>query len=439
MSGIGTVADPITFSEFTELMWPLEPFETAPNIAVACSGGPDSMALLVLAQGWVKLAGGKLTALIVDHRLRDESTAEAVNVARRARELGVEAVILAWSGERPSANVQEKARDARYRLLFEWCAENAVLHLLVAHHRDDQAETVLLRDERGSGDDGLAGIGALQEYGQVRLLRPLLPLAKARLQATADAFRVETVADPSNDDTRFDRVRIRKHLERSSTADEWYEVGLKASVRRRVRDDTMARHFAANCETYSEGYARLFGGFWGDTSDEIAKRALSAVVAAIGGRSHPPRRRKVTELFEKLKGGRLAGGTTSGGCKIVPDKDGVLVVREIGLVAQQAIAVGRVKWDGRFDIDTENSELDCRIGTLGTSGLRAILDDQPELRLDHLPRRVLETLPAVWALERVIEVPHLSYASKVQGGIGKIVRNICFAPVRPIQATRFTM
>ncbi|MEC8775668.1 MAG: hypothetical protein VXX79_12570, partial [Pseudomonadota bacterium] len=143
--------------------------------------------------------------------------------------------------------------------------------------------------------------------------------------------------------------------------------------------------------------------------------------------------------FEKLKGGRLAGGTTSGGCKIVPDKDGVLVVREIGLVAQQAIAAGRVKWDGRFDIDTENSELDCRIGTLGTSGLRAILDDQPELRLDHLPRRVLETLPAVWALERVIEVPHLCYSRNVQSGIGKIVRKICFAPVRPIQATRFTI
>ncbi|MEC8136593.1 MAG: ATP-binding protein, partial [Pseudomonadota bacterium] len=121
MSGVGTLAEPITFSEFTELMRPLEPFETTPNIAVACSGGPDSMALLVLARGWVKLAGGKLTALIVDHRLRDESTAEADNVARRARELGVEAVILAWSGERPSANVQEKARDARYRLLFEWC------------------------------------------------------------------------------------------------------------------------------------------------------------------------------------------------------------------------------------------------------------------------------------------------------------------------------
>ena len=119
-------------------------------------------------------------------------------------------------------------------------------------------------------------MGALQEYGQVRLLRPLLPLAKARLQATADAFRVETVADPSNDDTRFDRVRIRRHLEGSSTADEWYEVGAKASARRRARDDTMARHLAANCETYSEGYARLFGRFWGDTSDEIQRWELPA-------------------------------------------------------------------------------------------------------------------------------------------------------------------
>ena len=164
---------------------------------------------------------------------------------------------------------------------------------------------------------------------------------------------------------------------------------LKGLCGQRVRDDTMARHFAADYETYSKGTRGFLAEFWGDTSDEIMK------AGALGGYLQPSVDVHIRHAdgesygtFRKLKGGRLAGGTTSGGCKIVPDKDGVLVVREIGLVAQRAIAVGRVKWDGRFDIDTENSELDCRIGTLGTSGLRAILDDQPELRLNHLPKDV---------------------------------------------------
>ena len=114
----GARADPITSLEFAELMRTCEPFEPAANVAIACSGGPDSMALLALTQGWIRSVGGKLTALIVDHRLRDESTEEANAVAQRVKELGVEAVILTWSGARPLANLQEKAPKARYRLLF---------------------------------------------------------------------------------------------------------------------------------------------------------------------------------------------------------------------------------------------------------------------------------------------------------------------------------
>ena len=440
MSEAGAKADAITSFEFTELMRMFEPFEPAANVAVACSGGPDSMALLVLAQGWIKSVGGKLTALIVDHRLRDESTEEANAVAQRLKALDVEAVVLTWSGARPSANLQEKAREARYRLLFGWCAANAVLHLLAAHHKDDQAETVLLRLDRGSGDDGLAGMAVLQEFASLRLLRPLLSVAKNRLQATADAWALKTEADPSNDDLRFDRVRIRRRIKNSNSSTFWYKVGAKASKRRASRDDVMARHLAANCEIYPEGYSRLQSGFWRCTSDEIAMRALSAIIGAVGGRSHPLRRRKIRELYRKLEDDRLSGGATSGGCRIVPEPNGsVLVIREIGLVHKSAAACGRIKWDGRFDIDIRWENLDYKIQTLGSFGLRSILKDHSDIELNHIPMRVLETLPAVWGLEGVIEVPHLNYSKGVLNGNEKIVHNICFAPICPIQATRFTI
>ena len=436
----GARADPITSLEFGELMRTCEPFEPAANVAIACSGGPDSMALLALTQGWIKSVGGKLTALIVDHRLRDESTEEANAVAQRVKELGVEAVILSWSGARSLANLQEKARKARYRLLFEWCVANSVLHLLAAHHKDDQAETVLLRMDRGSGDDGLAGMPVLQEFGSLRLLRPLLSVAKSRLQATANARALKTETDPSNDDLRFDRVKIRRRIERSNSSAFWYKVGAKASERRAARDNVMARHLAANCEIYPEGYSRIQSGFWRCMSDEIAMRGLSAIVGAIGGRSHPLRRRKVRELYRKLRDDQLSGGATSGGCYIVPEPNGsVLVMREIGLVRKCAAARGRIKWDGRFDIDIHWENLDYKILTLGSFGLSSVLKDQSDIELTHIPMRVLETLPAVWGLEGVMEVPHLNYLREVSDGNGKIVRNICFAPTRPIQATRFTI
>ena len=93
---------------------------------------------------------------------------------------------------------------------------------------------------------------------------------------------MKTETDPSNDDLRFDRVRIRRRIERSNSSALWYKVGAKASERRAVRDNVMARHLAANCEIYPEGYSRIQSGFWRCTSDEIAMRGLSAIVGAIG-------------------------------------------------------------------------------------------------------------------------------------------------------------
>src|SRR5205823_14734758 len=137
-------------------------------------GGRDSLALALLAEQWASARQGRVQALIVDHALRPASADEAAVTRERLASLGIAAEILLWSGAKPMSGVQEAARQARYRLLFEACRRHGILHLLLAHHADDQAETVAMRAARNSGPDGLAGMAALVEHRDARLMRPML-------------------------------------------------------------------------------------------------------------------------------------------------------------------------------------------------------------------------------------------------------------------------
>ena len=155
-------AKPISKKEFAASMAALGPFERPPALAVAVSGGADSMALTLLAADWAAARRGSIVALTVDHRLRNESRAEAKQVAAWLAARGIEHKILAWTGEKPSSDVQAAAREKRYELLEDWCRRQGILHLLVAHNLDDQAETFLLRLGRGSGLYGLSGMASVE-------------------------------------------------------------------------------------------------------------------------------------------------------------------------------------------------------------------------------------------------------------------------------------
>src|SRR5579864_2149998 len=133
----------------------LGPFERAPRLAVAVSGGADSLMLALLADGWARVRGGGITALTVDHGLRPESAAEARQTGEWLAARGIARQTLVWNGPHPRGDIQAAARAARYRLMEGWCAEHRCLHLLTAHHLEDRAETFWLRLARGSGLDGL--------------------------------------------------------------------------------------------------------------------------------------------------------------------------------------------------------------------------------------------------------------------------------------------
>ncbi|MCB1494117.1 MAG: tRNA lysidine(34) synthetase TilS, partial [Rhodobiaceae bacterium] len=150
--------------------------EPAAGLALAVSGGPDSMALLALFAQWRRGTGDTRPAVVltVDHGLRPESAEECAYVAEVARHFGLEPRVLRWRPAAGTAISQTSARDGRFRLIFQAMRRLDLSHLLLAHHRDDQAETVVMRFLNGSGIDGMAGMARMSDRGGVTLVRPLL-------------------------------------------------------------------------------------------------------------------------------------------------------------------------------------------------------------------------------------------------------------------------
>jgi tRNA(Ile)-lysidine synthase len=186
-------------------------WKAAPAIVLAISGGPDSVALMWLAARWRRALarGPRLIAVTVDHGLRPEAAREARDVKRMARSLDLPHRTVRWTGAKPNTGLPAAAREARYRLLAQTARASGATHILTAHTRDDQAETLLMRILRGSGIAGLAAMARESERDGVRLARPLLDISKSRLIATLNKAKIGFADDPTNRDTGFTRPRLR--------------------------------------------------------------------------------------------------------------------------------------------------------------------------------------------------------------------------------------
>src|SRR5436190_8644712 len=186
-------------------------WKAAPALVLAVSGGPDSLALMWLAARWRRALsrGPRLIAVTVDHGLRPEAAREARDVKRLAQTLDVPHRTLRWTGAKPKTGLPAAARAARYRLLAKAARTNGATHILTAHTRDDQAETLLMRILRGSGIAGLAAMARESERDGLLLARPLLNVSKSQLIATLKKARIGFAEDPTNRDTSFTRPRLR--------------------------------------------------------------------------------------------------------------------------------------------------------------------------------------------------------------------------------------
>lgn len=306
----------------------LAPFTAASGLLVAVSGGPDSMALLRLVAGWAERCDHPpIHAATVDHQLRPGSRAEAETVALWAGALGLPHAILTWHGEKPATRIQERARTARYGLLAAHAEQIGADVLMTAHHADDQAETILFRLLRGSAIAGLAGMAPVTQRGKLRHARPLLGWSKADLVALCEAAGQPFFRDPSNEDPRYARTRMRRLT--ALLAEQGF--GRAAILRLAFR---LARAEAALTELTHAAQARLAAertttsfaaaaGDFAELADEVVLRILVGEVERIGQRPHAPRLERAEALLALLLPALRQGGTfagTLGGTLIRLDK-----------------------------------------------------------------------------------------------------------------------
>jgi tRNA(Ile)-lysidine synthase len=391
-------------AEFAALMAPLGPFEPRPGLAVAVSGGADSVALTLLADAWARARGGSAYGLIVDHRLRAASAAEAAETLRRLAARDIPARILALDGVRPGPALAARARAARYAALTAACAEAGWLHLLLGHHAADQAETVAMRLLAGSGPVGLAAMPALVETADVRLLRPLLTVPPARLRATLAAAGMAWVEDPSNADPTAQRARLRLlRRDRDGSGPATAAAVAAAAARGRSRaaaERAVAAILARRVRLAPEGYALL-------TPGALPAAALAALLRTLAGAPWSAKPDSVALLAAALRPATLGGVRILAAGRLLPG--GWLLVREAAALAPSVPAGIGAVWDGRFRLDaTPPPQAGLQLGALGAAA--AFLR-----RRSDLPAAVLRALPAMWQHGKLAAAPHLDYCDGVGG------------------------
>lgn len=403
----------------------LESFE---DIAVAVSGGADSMALLLLLREWylnlMSLDGEppRIHVLTVDHGLRPEAADETAWVKNEAEKLGFNCVVLKWLGEKPRSGIQEEARKARYNLMADWCRQNHIPAILTAHHMDDQAETVIMRLARGAGVKGLAGVSGHYLWGDMNIIRPLLNISKAQLKWYLKDRDQKWIEDPGNSSDNFERVRIRKSLPvlKEFNIDTVQLARTAARLRRaeNALDSWTEKTLRKSLICMPEGLVTVNWRCFQEVPEEIQLRVLSKALKVVGGRKNDPSLSGLEDQHaELIRKGNFV--TTLSGCIIQREKTKLIISREVrGNDSHQVnIEPGdRILWDNRFEVSlSSDAASGYSIGFLTESGYLKLLDNNlqtsslPELLLQKLVRN---SLPALFQNNLPVCVPALHYTSK---------------------------
>jgi len=412
--------DQATFltAQFAAAMMPFR-LPVAARVAVAVSGGADSMALVRLLADWAARHNVFVQGLTVDHRLREAAAAEAAQVGAWLARHDIPHETLVWDdgphARTLSRSAQAAAREARYGLMTEWCLAHDCSHLFVAHHADDQVETFLLRLSRGSGVDGLAAMAPAVMRGGVTIARPLIAFAKDHLTAACRALEQPWIEDPSNQNPASTRVRFRQAqalLEREGlTRDR-----LLATVGHLQRARAALEHAVAALLSRGTwdafGTARLPVPDLLAAPEEIALRSLARVLTAAGGQEYGPRFESLERLYARLTAGPWRDATLHG-CLIGREGDLLVVRREPVQITDEKTLTGTssIVWDGRFKISlvVERSAGIFTLSRLASVGDRSQLCEAARAMLAEIPARVQSGLPALYDASGLAALPHARY------------------------------
>jgi len=421
----------------TEVAALFAPAAASPVIALAVSGGRDSLALLAAADRWRKGKGRPaVVVLTVDHGLSAGSDTVAASVAAIARARGLAVHVLAWAGPKPASGIEAAARRERYRLLADAARTAGATHLLTAHSLEDQAETFLMRLERGSGVFGLAAMRREIDLDGLVLFRPFLAVSRDRLAATTAAAGLAPHEDPMNADPRFLRVRVRRLLPALAMAG-LDPAALSASAGRMAQaadaiDASVDALVAAAVGIDAFAVARLRPEALAEAPAEVRFRLLVRLLQALGGDDYPPRAVAVAALMAGLSEAGARFKRTLAGVVVERQAGVIRLYREAGRAGLPAVAVApgsALAWDHRFRItvgaDAPNG---LRIAALGAAR-------PPGMPLPvGLPAAARAALPAAFVGETVVAVPILGWSAPGASTVGiaaaEIVSRRLAAPPR---------
>ena len=281
-------------------------------LAVGVSGGADSLALVLWLNECLSPIGKKVIALTVDHQLRPESGHEAEYVHELMARYGIEHHILVWQGEKPTTGIEEAARFARYQLLSDWCLAHHVKCLCVAHHRLDQAETFMIRLQRGSGLNGLCGMQEVSELYGLKLLRPFLNVSPQALKDYLKQKKINWVEDSSNECEDFLRVRVRKFLPKMES-----ELGIKPqrivdtmAVLKRSRDYIqyqVTKFIKQHVRVWDNVAVSLSLSTLAQQHEEIIYNVLAVLIKQIGQSQYTARAEDVERLAKEVLTEKFGG------------------------------------------------------------------------------------------------------------------------------------
>jgi tRNA(Ile)-lysidine synthase len=396
-------------------------FPKQPHVAVAVSGGADSMALALLAAEWASKNKVRLTALTVDHKLRPEAADEARQVEAWLSARGIAHQTLTWDD---GANVralnrsaQDVARDARYALLTDWARANGCFHILLAHHADDQIETFFMRLARGSGVQGLACMDTQTLWRVTNLYRPLLAFSKEQLIETCRARGQAWIEDPSNTNPKYTRSRFRQSraiLETEGLTRERLLATIAHLQRARAAlNHDYAKLDAKACIWSPLGMATLLARRLFAAPDEVSLRLLGNVLRRVSGQIYGPRFERLERLHHTLKAGDVPTATLHG-CCVTRRADAITVMREPSAIAESAVLSSHASliWDGRFDILTGDIPAGWRVRAYqpgdkafwktiqGSGGCDSRV-------LDGIPATLRKTLPVIADENGPVAMPQL--------------------------------
>lgn len=380
------------------------------KLVLAVSGGSDSMALMALFRDHRAADPTAPEAIVatIDHGLRAGSADDAAFVLGAAEAMGFAAVKRRWEGDKPGSDIQAAARDARYALLEEVACEVGADAVLTAHTRDDQAETFLIRLSRGSALKGLTAMAPVRRLGRVDLVRPLLGIDRDRLRASLAAAGIGFRDDPSNENARFTRVRMRR-LMPALTAEGIDARRLAETADRLARADRAIDHMveslaAATLDVHPGGFLSLPVQALAEAQEEVRLRLLVAALGWVGGGLYGPRLERLERAMARLLSDEQARLTLAG-ARLIRRSARLFVCRESGRegLAEAEIAPGAsTVWDGRIRV---------RLGADAPErvAVRAVGPSWRRLGGDagssRPPAAALATVPALFCGDRPVAVP----------------------------------